>query len=753
MGRIWFFLLFLPILVCAQTPENGADDLKVGLVLSGGGAKGMAHIGALRVIEEAGIRIDYIGGTSMGAIVGALYASGYSSDQLDSLFRSNDFSELIQDELPRTAKPFYEKEAADRYALSLPFNKFKVSIPAALSGGQNIYNELVKALYHVKDISDFNDLPIPFFCIATDVETGEEILLNQGYLPGAIMASGTFPSLFMPAEVDGRLLIDGGVLNNYPVDRVRDMGAELIIGVDVQHGLRRREKLNSATEVLLQINNYRTVGQMADKILKTDLYIRPEMDSFSVIDFEAQDSIVAEGERAAKEHLEDLKGVAQRQKPETLRPGISKSVDSLTINRLIIRGNSSYSRGFIKGKLRFDLSEKIAFEDLQQGIINLAATDNFATIRYELVSNGLGQDLILQLQEDPVQSFIRFGVHYDDLYKTAGLINYTKKKLFANDDLASLDLILGDHIRYNAKYFIDKGSYWSFGINSRYNNFDEEIDYSVIQQNFDTRANPDVNVINLDVTDLTNQIYAQTVLREEFAFSLGVEHKLLKYSTRTLNQLPGEGGEPVAPDSRGRTYFENSNYFSAFGKLTLDTYNDGYFPSRGLFFDGTFNLYLFSSDFNDNFSEFSIGKARMGAAFPLTSNLSLNLETEGGFKLGVSEVTSLDFVLGGFGAQMINNFVPFLGYDFLSLPGNSYVKAYGRFDLEFARRHHLLLSFNYANVEDDIFRTGEWFTAPDYSGYGIGYGWASFFGPVQVLYSYSPEEGNSFLFFSIGYLF
>lgn len=753
MRHIWIFVFLLPMLVCAQAGVKEGDDLKVGLVLSGGGAKGMAHIGALKVIEEAGIRIDYIGGTSMGAIVGALYSSGYSVAQLDSLFKSNDFSVLIQDELPRTAKPFYEKEASDRYALSLPFNNFKVSIPAALSGGQNIYNQLVQALYHVKDISDFNELPIPFFCIATDVETGEEVLLDQGYLPEAIMASGTFPSLFMPSEVDGRILIDGGVLNNYPVDRVRAMGAELIIGVDVQHGLRGREELNSATEVLLQINNYRTVGQMKEKALKTDLYIKPEMEQYSVIDFEAQDSIIAEGERAAQENWEALKAVAKRQEPEFSRPQVSKSVDSLTINRLIIRGNSSYSRGFIKGKLRIDLSEKIAFKDLQDGIINLAATDNFATIRYKLISNGLGQDLILHLQEDPVQAYIRFGLHYDDLYKTAGLVNYTKKKLLADDDLVTLDLILGDHIRYNAQYFLDKGSNWSFGINSRYNSFDEEINYSVIQQNFNTRSNPDINTINLDVTDLTNQIYLQTVLKEEFAFSLGLEHKLLKYSTRTLNQLAEVDGVPQLQNTDERIYFENSNYFSAFGKLTLDTYDDTYFPTRGLYFDGDFHLYLFSSDFNDNFSEFSIGKARMGAAFPLSSKLSLNLETEGGFKLGVSEVTSLDFVLGGFGAQMINNFVSFIGYDFLSLPGNSYVKAYGRIDWEFARKNHLLFSVNYANVEDDLFRTGEWFTAPDYSGYGVGYGWSSFFGPVQLLYSWSPEGDNNFLFFSIGYWF
>src|SRR5690606_3023965 len=142
-----------------------------------------AHIGALKVIEEAGIKIDYIAGTSMGAIVGGLYASGYSAAQLDSIFKVINFANLIKDNLPRGAKSFYEKSVSEKYALTLPFNRFKISFPQAYSGGQNIYSELIKVLYHVRDVDDFNKLSIPFLCIATDVETGEEVLLDKGYLP------------------------------------------------------------------------------------------------------------------------------------------------------------------------------------------------------------------------------------------------------------------------------------------------------------------------------------------------------------------------------------------------------------------------------------------------------------------------------------------------------------------------------------------------------------------------------------------
>ncbi|MGB5781578.1 MAG: patatin-like phospholipase family protein, partial [Eudoraea sp.] len=707
MQRLALILAFFICVGVSRAQLNDPEkELKVGLVLSGGGAKGMAHIGALKVIEEAGITIDYIGGTSMGAIIGALYASGYSANELDSLFRDADFSDLIQDNLPRGAKTFYEKEDSERYALTLPFNNFKISFPSAISGGQRIYNELVRLLYHVRDVNDFNNLPIPFFCIATNIETGAEVILNKGYLPEAVMASGTLPSLFEPAELDDQILIDGGVVNNYPIMEVKQLGADIIIGVDVQHSLRDRESLQSATDILLQINNFRTADNMKVKVKETDIYIRPDIDEFSVIDFDLAGPIIENGRTAALENLNTLKELAAKQNRVKKSTGNIVSKDSIFINRLILEGNINYSRAYVKGKLRINLPIKTTFQKLQQGISNLAATNNFNTIRYKLISNGLGEDLVVKLRENPNKSFLRLGVHYDDLYKTAALVNFTKKNLLTKDDVASIDFAIGDNIRYNFQYYLDKGSYWSFGINSRLNDFNNEINYEVISSNFDVQNDQNINEINLDVSDFTNQLYFQTVFKEEFAFIIGAEQKLLKYSSRTFNNQDSL----VPPTSGKRLYFENSNYFSTYGKLILDTYNNKYFPSKGLYFNGDFHLYLFSSDFNNNFKEFSIAKARMGAAFPIFRNLSINLETEGGFKLGNSQVKALDFVLGGYGNELINNFIPFIGYDFLSLPGNSYVKAYGRLDFEFIKKHHVMFSANIANVEDDLFRTGEWFT-------------------------------------------
>ncbi|XHP73819.1 Outer membrane protein assembly factor BamA [Arenibacter antarcticus] len=747
-------LLFLIIFSTAFRGQdsNKHKDLKIGLVLSGGGAKGLAHIGALKVIEEAGVKIDYIGGTSMGAIVGALYASGYTASELDSIFRSTNFMSLIQDNVPRSSKTFYEKEDSERYAITLPFNGFKITIPQAISGGQSIYNEFVRLLYHVKDVKDFSKLKIPFVCIATDIETGDEVRLDHGYLPQAILASGTFPSLFRPVELDGKVLIDGGVVNNYPLREVKKMGADIIIGVDVQHGLSDRENLVSATEILLQINNYRTVRDMEKKSELTDIYITPDIKEYSVIDFNYGSAIIDKGEVAARLKFDDLVKLAGD--PFVKKRGVipAKLKDTIHVNELMIQGNYNYSRAYIMGKLRFNVDDDITFAKLQRGINNLSATGNFRSIKYEMLGNGDGVGLLLNVTENPDKMFIRLGLHYDDLYKSAGIANLTKKNFLMDDDVASFDIIIGDNLRYNLEYYVDKGFYWSFGINSNFDDFNKEIDFDLIRSNFEVDASSNIQKINLSATDLTNQVYVQTVLKEEFAFTLGLEHKLLKYSTKTLNVADTTSTSSTVP-SNSRTYFENSNFYSAYGKLTYDTYDDIFFPTKGLFFDGDFHFYVLSSDFNNNFKEFSIGKARMGGAFSLFNKVYLNLEAEGGFKWGISPVASMDFILGGFGTHLVNNAIPFYGYDFLSLVGNSFVKTTAKIDYEFVPKNHILITANFANVGDDLFRTADWFKEPEFSGYGIGYGLESFIGPIQFYYTFSPEQKENHLFFSVGYWF
>lgn len=745
-----FFVLFLAFLLAfnLQGQDLGGgikedQDIKIGLVLSGGGAKGMAHIGTLKVLDSLGLQVDYIAGTSMGAIVGSLYASGYTGKQLDSIFNSVDYDDMIADHIPRASKTFYERENSEKYALTLPFDKFKVSLPSALSRGQNTFNMLSRLMLHVCDINDFEDLPIPFFCIATNIESGKPVVMEKGSLPQAVMASGSLPSVFQPMILNDKILIDGGVVNNYPVDELRDRGMNVIIGVDVQDTLATRKELISATDILQQISNYRTINHMKDKALKTDVYIKPSIKEYGVLSFSQGRQIIDKGEEAALGKIEELKTVlAMKTYEPRVKPQI-KPTDSLIINGVSIYGMDRYTRAYIMGKLKLKSNKKISYDDFRKGVNNLVATNNFDSFIYEFKpSKGMeGYDLITHLKESSVETFLRLGVHYDDLYKSAALINLTKKHLLFDNDVASLDIVLGDNIRYNFEYFIDKGFYWSLGARSRFNQFHRNVPVEALVP--EDNGALGLNKIDVELKDFTNQFYVQTLFRRDFALSMGAEHKYLNIESETLTNLDGEQ----------RRTFENSVYLSLFGTLKLDTYNNKYFPSKGFYFDGDFHLYVYSSDYNNNFSEFSIAKADIGYSHSLTNRLSINLTTQGGFKVGENPNPYLDFVLGGYGNNFINNFISFYGYDFLTITGDSFVKGIITADFEFYKNNHVNLSANYANVANDIFKDGEWFTSPDFSGYAIGYGLETFLGPIEVKYSWSPEIKDSILFFNLGFWF
>ncbi|MCK8524177.1 patatin-like phospholipase family protein [Aquimarina sp. D1M17] len=746
---VYLTLLFSSSLWSQNTnvPENNEEidmnDLEVGLVLSGGGAKGLAHIGALKVIEDAGVRIDYIGGTSMGAIVGALYASGYSAKELDSIFRSVDFDTFIQDQLPRDAKTFYEKEDSEKYAVTLPFDKFKVGLPKGLSKGQNFYNQFSRYTAHVNDISDFSKLPIPFFCMATNIETGQQVLLDKGYLPEAVAASGALPSIFNPIEVDGILMTDGGVSNNYPVEEIKRKGAEVVIGIDVQDTLMPRDQLNSITNIMLQISNFRTIKAMKDKVADTEIYIKPSIMDFSVMSFDQADEIIASGQKAAFSNYEKLKTIAKLQKTSKPKKKVPKTEENLLISGLTITGNTRYTRAYIRGKLKLKTPSVTTYKKLNEGINNLSATGNFDRVSHKLIDTKEGKELVLNVKESENKMLLRFALHYDDLYQTAALVNVTRKSLFFNNDVLSLDVALGDNIRYNLDYYIDKGFYWSTGLKYRYTNFKKAFDFAFIGQ-FGEIPNLGINTIDIDYTDFNLQAYAETLVRQTFSVGLGAEYKRLRIISETFgedeNQIP-------------RTVFEDSDYWSAFGYIKFDTYDNKYFPKRGILFEGDIHSYLFSSDFTNSFNEFSIAKAQLGYATPLFRNTSLILSMEAGTKIGNAAINSLDFLLGGFGARTINNFIPFYGYDFLGITGRSFAKGLITIDYEPFKKNHFNVSANFANVGNKLFSTGRWFEDPEFTGYALGYGLDTFAGPVQIKYSYSPELDESNWFFSIGFWF
>ena len=737
---------FLVILVVIFSLNNikaqEQKEPKVGLVLSGGWAKGFAHIGALKVIDSLGIKIDYVAGTSMGAIIGSLYATGYSGKELEALFNTVDFNELINDEFPRSSKPFYERENAEKYAVSLPFDNFKINLPSGLSRGQNVYNLLYQLMLPVNEIRDFKDLPIPFFCIATNIETGESIVMDKGRLAEAVTASGALPSLFQPVTIGDTILLDGGVTNNFPVEELRAKGMDIIIGVDVQDVLKDRASLKSAPEILVQINNFRTIEAMKTKASLTDIYIKPDITNFSVVSFDEGRDIIANGADAARANLQQLLKVKSQQISQPNGPSIELT-DSLRINSISINSSNKYSRSYLLGKLKFKNNANISYTDFKEGINNLIATNNFETFRYYLETNDdSSYNLKGDLRAAETSTFLRLGVHYDALYKSALLANLTKRGLLFKNDIASLDLILGANPRYNFDYFIDKGFYISIGVKSRFNQFNKNVNALLVLEEDDPLLSG-LNKVDVELTDFTNQLYLQTIFRKDFSLKAGVEHKRLKVTSETL----------IDPNQDDEFTFENTDYFSLFGNLVFDNYDNKYFPKTGFYFNGDFHLFFNAYGYNSDFDEFSIAKADLGYAFRLSNKVSLKTESSGGFKIGDNSTTTLDFGLGGYAYNFINNFQSFYGYDYLALSGDSFVKATFTMDYEIFKKHHVLLAANYANIDNGLFETGDFLSSPNFSGYAIGYSLETFLGPLEAKYSYSPETGKSQWFFNLGFWF
>ena len=730
--HLLFLSLFMMIQVCFGQEQSRP---KIGLVLSGGGAKGLAHIGVLKVIDSLGIKVDYIAGTSMGAVVGGLYASGYNAHQLDSIFSAIDIDALLQDYTPRESKSFYEKRNDEIYALTLPFNNFKLGLPSGLSKGIYNFNLLSRLTLHVSHIRDFKKLPIPFLCIATDLESGEQVILDSGVLAQSIIASGAIPTLYNPVEINGKLLIDGGVVNNYPVEELKERGVDFIIGVDVQEDLKTRDQLKDVTAVLSQINNFSMIEKMDGKRNQTNIYIKPDTKGYSVVSFYEGKEIIKKGNEKAIEFLNQLHPLVEINTSQ-----ISKVFhkDSLYLEEITFNKLENYTRAYILGKLKLRNKAKISYKQLEKGILNLNATQNFSVINYFFDPTENGKRLNLNLKENKNNTFLKFGLHFDDLFKSGVLVNFTKKKILIKNDVVSLDVMVGDNFRYNFDYYIDNGFYWSFGFNSKLNSFNRNI--STDFENGIVLTNLGINSVNIDFTDVTNQAYVQTIFAQKFSVGAGIEFKYLNIESQTLQNTT-----PV---------FDKSDYLSAFGYLKFDSFDQKYFPKKGWSFYGEMKSFLYSSDYTRQFERFSIAKADAGIVFEPLKKLSIKSQTEVGFAIGERTISFFDFVLGGYGFVPANNFKPFFGYDFLSLAGDSYAKQTATIDYELYKKHHINFTGNFANVGNRIFEHTEgWLKKPTYTGYAIGYGMESIIGPLEIKHSWSPDTGNHFTWFSVGFWF
>ena len=380
--------------------------------------------------------------------------------------------------------------------------------------------------------------------------------------------------------------------------------------------------------------------------------------------------------------------------------------------------------------------DSVTRREITKKIYLLSATKNYERIEYNLIKKVNNTYLLsFYLNETIENAALKLGVHYDFLYKSSVLANYSQKHLLVNNDKFSVDMILGDNLRYNLNYFVDNGFYISYGFRSRYNHFTSSTKVNPLVSSF-----PNVNNINLKYIDNTNQFFVQTTFDRKFALGLGTEHKYIKATTATITT-----NDEV-------TIIDKSHYFNTFGYLKLDTYDKKHFPTVGYFADLNFKWYMRSTDYNEDFKSFGQAKGTIGFAKTFWDKFTFQMTNEAGFTLENTQSQVFNFYLGGYNQNYINTFTSFYGYDFAELTDKTFTKSEFNFRYALTDTHYAIFIANYARLGDNVFRDIDLFKDVK-SGYAIGYTYNSIIGPLEIKYSWSPEAHQNFLLFNLGFWF
>lgn len=434
-GRIAIMLVAMILLLSAV--RTAADQPtthtgpRIGLVLSGGGARGLAHIGVIKLLEEMRIPIDCITGTSMGAIVGGLYASGLSAEELEKIVTSMEWNDAFRDMPPLQDLPFRRKWEYANFLMKyeLGFKDGKLTIPLGLLQGQNLSLILKSLMGEAEYIRDFNKLNIPFRAVAADIETGEPVVIGSGELSTAIRASMSIPGLFTPVELEKKLLVDGGVANNLPMNVARQMGAEVLIVVDIGTPLRTREHLGSAMTVTVQLITIliqRNTQEQLKTLTNKDVLILPQLGEIGSGDFTRGQEAIPIGKKAAEEKRTSLAALSvpqdvynqyldrQRRKPKP-----APVIDYVQINNRSVLSDQA-----IAARLRIRPGEELDSKSLRQDLNNIYGIDLFDRVDYHIEEKDGKKGLLIETKERSWRpNYFRFGVNLEDDFKGSGNYN------------------------------------------------------------------------------------------------------------------------------------------------------------------------------------------------------------------------------------------------------------------------------------------------------------------------------------------
>lgn len=711
MRKLLILLLVFQIFFLHSQVKKGLvipKNPRIGLSLAGGGAKGFSHVGVLKVLDSLGVKVDYIAGTSMGAIVGGLYASGYSGKEIEKIVMDTDFYSLITDPKATRQETTFFNKSVDKYLLTIPLKNGKISLPSSISTGQkNVY--LLKELFkNVSNIDDFSKLPIPFMCVATNLESGNMQIFEKGDLVQSIMASSAFPSLMDPVKIGDSIYIDGAMTVNYPSKPLKDKGIDIVIGVDLNQDLSKREDLGNIISILNQVIDFGIKKDTRRQYKFTDINIKPNLTGMTATSYDEKKKILDSGYAEGIKYSKILDELPKRPF-DRLRQHINPIYSNVyKIDSVAIEGGRIYGKNYVLGKMGLRLPSLQTYGSINKKIDKLVATNNYKFINYDIISENDVNYLKLYVTEDNSRHFLKFGLHYDEIFKTGLLVNYSAKRLLFRNSNLSLDVVVGDKPRYYLNYFIDNGYIPGFGIYSSGMSFDLK----------------DINNYEVDQWMwLRNEAYIQSIWRDKFAVGTGISHDYFEAEANGTNK-------------------RYNRFLNPYVFLKSDTQNDKDFPTRGIYINAEGKVIdLMKSEVEKRLVQV---KADIRINIPLSKQFAYRLNLYGGITIGENLPNFYQYRLGGIFEQNIVNFRSFPGFYFGQLNSNNVVLICNDLQFKFNKNYFISGNFSFANLSDDI--SFEDAVKLNYSSVGLTAGYKSPFGQIKINFSHSLKNNQKGIF-------
>jgi NTE family protein len=773
-----FGLLFIPAILFAQ--ENFDTTMhrpKVGLVLSGGGAKGIAHVGVLKALELEGIRPDYIAGTSMGSIVGGLYAIGYTADQLDTIVRQIDWAQVLSNNIPLQYIAYEEKEYYSRYLIELPIYQWKLQLPTGMIQSQMLDELLSRYTWPAKRYNSFDDFPIPFRCLATDVSTGKSIVFKDGSLAKAMRGSMAIPTAFTAVDLDTTLVVDGGIVDNFPVDELFKMGADIVIGVNVSHGFQSAYDINSMTGILMQVSMIPSSDKLSKQIEQCHIYIAPDLDGYSTASFSSSEEILKRGYEAGEKSRPQFRDLAKtlgaQPKDNFIPPSLNP--DSIVIGDIQVRGNKLVTSSLILSKLQIESGDTASRHDIEMGVRGIYGINDFEKVVYTLHPMPEVNTYVLIVKVvEKTPAVLKGSVHYDNIFGIGIVANLTIRNILGKSSRAIVAGDISESPKFRFDYLKYMGLKQKYAFNFTYNYLNEKIPlYSEGQlTDVETSVQNNISANLISTQSLRNSVavgvsYRRDKQKQRFNSILpeGIKYGLFNtftgeilFTANTLNDrnYPTNGRELLVG---GQVYFY-SNY-----KIVYDNGVDSiYIPENS---SGTI-IYepVSESEFNSlvvdplipspyvkvqfNIIRYFKLKERFQMIPSVNLGATLSTEEEALFQNysigGHQRVRYIDrrFLGLNYAEQSWDNFA-MAGLFFQNIIFNNLYLKYGG---------DLLLPYQHVPLKDlDSFSMETMIDDNSMVGYGVELTYRSFLGPISLGVSRNTRDSYFRYYFAVGFSF